>query len=192
MKIIAVLFVAPMLAQAAPSVVPDLSRQVGVVSAAVAGGKMDLAAQGLDGLFSGTLPKSASNAAVYTGGGTQFSAGGYGLKRAGGPREGRRGFAVPAVDSSENAAHLVKIGDTDANPIRHDNAQREAGTWGSTGAAGGAATGGVVGAVAGGVVGAVAGAISGHASDIKEKMDRDEKSYQDGKAAADRDHQRNK
>lgn len=146
--------------------------------------------ESLNSLFTGSASKAKGSDGDAVSAGAPVEAGDWTSSarlipnsgRKTGPREVPSGLMNYAPE-----ARIIKVGDTDANPLRHDNAQREAGTWGSTGAAGGAATGGVAGAVAGGIAGAVAGAVSGHASDLKEKMERDEKSYQDGKAAAERD-----
>lgn len=170
-----------------------LSNQAASAQAALGKGNAVGALAGLGSLFDGALAQNASADAVQAGGAGDIRSRSLVLGRPLGARDGNRGFAVPALEMSGRSARIVKVGnDTDANPIKHDNAVREAGTWGSTGAAGGAATGGVAGAVAGGAAGAIAGAVSGHASDLKEKMERDEKSYQAGKEATERDRRRGK
>ena len=79
---------------------------------------------------------------------------------------------------SASRPRFVLVGNTDANPMGHDNAVVGA----VTGAIGGA-SGGVVGAVGGAVGGAAAGAYA----DLKEKQSRDEESYRRGNEARERD-----
>lgn len=153
-------------------------------------GKGDAAAalSRLGSLFDGELVQTASAAVpVQAGAGPRSRPDPVALGHSFGSRPEKRDFAVPAMERSAGSARLIKVGnDTDANPLRHDNAQREAGTWGAGGAIGGS-IGGAPGAALGGAGGAIAGGLSGHASDIKEKMEKDEKSYQNGKDATERD-----
>lgn len=172
-----------------------LSNEAAAVREALGKGNAVAALAGLGSLFDGALAQTASAAVPVQAGAvsSRFHTAPSGLERRLGSSTGKRGFTVPALETSGRSARIVKAGsDTDANPLKHDNAVREAGTWGSTGAAAGASTGGVIGAAAGGAAGAIAGAASGHASDRKEKMEKDEKSYQAGKEATERDRRNRK
>lgn len=152
-------------------------------------GDVGAASSSLGKLFDGLAKRGASLASPVVGGSAApsakfitgpFTAGGASFSKL----EGR---AVPAPYLEGRSARIVAVSDTDANPIQHDNARTGAGVWGGGGAIAGA-SGGAVGVVAGAVGGAIAGAVSGHIDDIKEKMAKDEKTYQEGTAAANRDH----
>lgn len=175
-----------------------LSNEAASAQAALSKGNAVAALAGLGSLFDGALAQTASAAVPVQAGGagvvqSSFHAVPLVLGRSAGFQADSRNSVVPAFVPSGGSARIIKVGnDTDANPLRHDNAVREAGTWGAAGAAGGAVTGGAVGAAAAGVSGAVAGAVSGHAADRKEKMEKDEKSYQAGNEATERDRRNRK
>lgn len=148
--------------------------RVAAITASLADGKVDAAARGLDGLYSGFAGKSNSDAGVVAGsfGSSRRSSANLVVMpvlRAGGRRE------EGSVPSPYGVVRKVDYpGDKDANPRSHDGEV--------TGVIGGAVAGspgGLPGVVAGGI----AGGIAGFVHDVQRKADQDAESYRRGQDA---------
>lgn len=150
------------------------SDNVAAITASVADGKFDAAARGLDGLYSGSIGKSAADSGAVAGSyGTSRGASEYKLavpnRRFGGRRaEG----SVPSPHGGFR--HVDFPGDKDANPRSHNGEV--------TGVIGGAIAG-TPGGLPGVVAGGIAGGIAGFVHDTERKADQDAESYRRGQEA---------
>lgn len=148
--------------------------RVAAITASLADGKIDAAARGLDGLYSGSVGHSGSDAGVV--------AGSFGSSRRSSDslivmpvhRSGGRRAEGPVPSPYGSVRKVDFPGDKDANPRSHDGEV--------TGVIGGAVAGspgGLPGVVAGGI----AGGLAGFVHDVERKADKDEESYRRGQEA---------
>lgn len=150
------------------------SDSVAAITASVADGKFDAAARGLDGLYSGSIAKSGSDAGAVAGSyGSSRGAVEYKLV------EPSRRFGARRTERSVPPPYggLRRVdfpGDKDANPRSHDGEV--------TGVIGGAIAG-TPGGLPGVVAGGIAGGIAGFVHDTERKADQDAESYRRGQEA---------